>query len=171
MPPEGDSLRGSAVPTGNQAVDAVNIRRACGFDASALAFLAQDHAAFERSVASCDAEGLARALDAKPPLLFAWVAERTGEPVGYARATVDYSTWRATHYVHLDCLFVVESHRKRGVGGKLIDAIRRYAAERGLRSIEWQTPVWNCQAIQFYERFGAERLDKARFRMDVESGG
>lgn len=143
------------------------IRRASGDDAAAIAALAREHARFERGEACCGDAALRAALDAAPSLLLGWLATHDKEAIGYATATIDFSTWRAALYLHLDCLFVRAEWRGRGIGARLVEAAARHAGTLNVEIMEWQTPGWNRDAIRFYERLGAARADKARFRLDV----
>lgn len=139
------------------------IRRAVGADAPTLAELATEHADYERSSAHPDARALGAALDAAPVGLWAWLAEEGGYPVAYAAVTEDFSTWRAEAFLHLDCLFVRATHRSRGIGAALFRQVLAHARERGITTLEWQTPSWNAGAIRFYERLGGKHALKARF--------
>ncbi|HEY1773699.1 MAG TPA: GNAT family N-acetyltransferase [Gammaproteobacteria bacterium] len=137
------------------------IRRVSGDDAPALAGLVAEHAGYERSEARPEVTRLSQALSAGR--LTAWMAEADGEPVGYAAVTEDFSTWRSEPFLHLDCLFVRERYRGRGLGAALFRQAERHARESGVSCLEWQTPSWNADAIRFYERLGARYALKARF--------
>ena len=125
--------------------------------------LIAEHAEYEHSKAQPDIAELAKALDGNR--LLAWIAESGSEPLGYAAVTEDFSTWRAEPFLHLDCLFVREPHRGRGVGADLFRQVQRHAKERGVQSLEWQTPLWNDGAIRFYGRMGGLYAMKARFAL------
>lgn len=145
----------------------VDVRRALPSDAKVLLPLIREHAAFERSAASCTMETLRAALSGEPPRLIAWIAEQSGEPLGYAAATVDFSTWSGLPYLHLDCLFVRSEHRGAGVGAGLLRTARNLAASNGIVEMQWQTPEWNEDARRFYVREGALAARKFRFRQAV----
>jgi hypothetical protein len=55
-------------------------------------------------------------------------------------------------------LFVLPSHRGRGIGLGLMRALARIALERGCRRFQWQVLDWNTPAIRFYESLGARVL-------------
>lgn len=147
--------------------DRFRIRPATGADAKAMLPLICSHAAYEQGRASVSEAALRSVLDGTPAVLAAWVAIHDGELVGYASATVDFSTWTGRPFLHLDCLFVQDSCRGLGVGTKLLAAVRIHAAERQLGEIQWQTPDWNEGAIRFYRREGASFLPKTRFFLPV----
>ncbi|MEE8612363.1 MAG: GNAT family N-acetyltransferase [Sphingomonas aquatilis] len=125
--------------------------------------LIRSHAAYEGGQASVTEAALRSALDGTPPVLTAWVATEVDVLVGYASATVDFSTWAGRSFLHVDCLFVEDRSRGLGVGAKLLAAVRAHAATHDLEEIQWQTPAWNEDAIRFYRREGATSLPKVRF--------
>lgn len=142
------------------------IRRATPADAETLLPLIRDHARFERASADCSLEGLQAVLRA-PSRLLAWLAFERDGAVGYATATVDVATWSARPFLHLDCLFVADEFRSRGVGLALMKQAAAEGAATGCTHMEWQTPSWNAAAVRFYRRQGARGLAKLRFRLDV----
>lgn len=145
----------------------VDVRRALPSDVDALLPLVREHAVFERHMASCTVETLRAALSGKQPRLIAWIAEQASDPIGYATATVDFSTWSGQPYLHLDCLFVGPDHRGAEIGAELLRTVRSYAAVQGITELQWQTPDWNEDAQRFYVRQGASSARKHRFRLAV----
>ena len=138
-------------------------------DLDQLVDLCAAHAAFERSTLPApNANRLVAALFDAPARLFAWVAVDTHRQLaGYASATIDYSTWWASDFIHLDCLYVREGMRGQSIGHRLLSAARDYALSRGLKQMQWQTPDWNIDAQRFYERFGPRRSTKVRYALDL----
>jgi GNAT superfamily N-acetyltransferase len=107
-------------------------------------------------------------LFSSPARLHAWVAvDEQGCLVGYATATLDYSTWMAREFMHLDCLFVSEQMRSRGVGAQLLGSVCDHARKIGITEVQWQTPQWNADAQRFYERVGAAPKPKVRFTLNL----
>jgi GNAT superfamily N-acetyltransferase len=145
------------------------VRPATSADLPALAALCAAHAAYEQAAPVPDdlAARLEPALFSTPPQAWCLLACRGGEPVGYASYSLEFSTWNANHYVHLDCLFVHERHRGGGLGRRLLDAVSLAAAGLGAGEVQWQTPEWNVDAIRFYGRTGAQRRSKVRFVLPV----
>lgn len=139
-------------------------------DLDALIDLIADHAAFER--AEVDRNHLRGAL---PHHIFGeevraiiLVAVEGRDIVGYLSASTEFSTWKAAEYLHMDCLYLTPDCRGKGAGRMLMDAAARFAHERGLGWMEWQTPDWNADAIRFYARLGAVAKSKVRFSLAVE---
>jgi GNAT superfamily N-acetyltransferase len=95
------------------------------------------------------------------------IAERDGVAVGFALFFPTYSTWRGTPGIHLEDLFVVEAHRRRGVGRALVRRLAALARERGCARLELAVLDWNAPAIAFYRALGAEPLAEwTLFRVD-----
>ena len=142
-----------------------HFRKAAASDATSILEMVRAHAAFERGTASLSLDDLKAILstDSLPTHLL--VADMGNALVGYAAVTFDFSLWRGRTYGHLDCLFVAASARGRGIGKQLLDAAMQIAQTEGVDRLEWQTPVWNSDAIRFYLQTGALGITKQRFVM------
>ena len=150
---------------------AVRVRRASGADIALLLPLCVEHAAFERLPHDPERAGaaLAVALDARPAPLHAWLAACGGETVGYATASLDFSTLSALRYLHMDCLYVREAWRGRAIGRQLFASLRAFARASGCRQVQWQTPEWNAAAARFYVRLGARETRKRRYLLPLDA--
>src|SRR3954451_9943590 len=85
------------------------------------------------------------------------VAERDGRAVGYAMLTAGpgAATWDLSDRVAaMETLSVLPPERGSGVGAALIQAIRRWALKRGVRTISVGLAHTNVGAKRFYEREG-----------------
>ncbi|WP_339862846.1 GNAT family N-acetyltransferase [Thalassospira alkalitolerans] len=138
-------------------------------DMPTLINLIADHAAFERQ--QVDKAHLAHALpdcffgdDACARVL---VAECGGELVGYGTASVEFSTWRAACFLHLDCLYLAPQSRGFGLGTRMLAAFANVARAQNLGWMEWQTPDWNEDAARFYRRNDAVGQAKLRFSKQI----
>ncbi|WP_433515419.1 N-acetyltransferase family protein [Nonomuraea sp. CA-143628] len=160
--PRADGIVTAAPPTGS-------VRPAVPDDLPAVAALCTEHAAFERSgpVPADLADRLGPVLFSENPKAWCLVADRGGEVIGYATCSLEFSTWQAAAFVHMDCLFVAEPYRGEGWGRALLDAVQRSAEGRGIGEVQWQTPDWNVDAIRFYHRAGAQGASKVRFSLAV----
>jgi len=141
------------------------IREAQPGDLDAILALCRAHAEYERApivIGGWDERLRAAIFDGRPRLR-CLVAEAGTRIEGYATFTRDFSTWRATEYGHVDCVYVSEGSRGRGIGAALMKTIAREAAGFGIAHLEWQTPWWNLPAVRFYERLGATAMPKVRF--------
>jgi len=138
-------------------------------DLPSLIALCAEHARYERASydPSTKLDLLKDAIFTHPVRLFAWMAWKDGVPVGYATATVEFSTWAACNYLHMDCLFVEEQARGNAIGAKLLHMVKEQARILDLRELQWQTPDWNIDAMRFYARQGASAKSKQRFVLSL----
>ena len=83
------------------------------------------------------------------------VAEVDNKVVGIALFYNRFSTWKGKA-VHLEDLIVTQEHRGTGIGAALYNEVLLYAAQEGVRRIQWEVLDWNEVAIKFYEASGAE---------------
>jgi GNAT superfamily N-acetyltransferase len=147
------------------------LRPARAEDLDAVVDLCAEHAAFERAP-FCE-EQVRRALGpflfGEPPRAWCIVADVDSKLVGYATYSLEFSTWRAAEYVHMDCLFLKADYRNAGLGRQLLDRVGHAAIALGFEFVEWQTPSWNASAIRFYDRIGAVGNAKVRYRWKPET--
>jgi len=133
-------------------------------DEVALFALVQALAGYERleHAVTGSAEALGRHLFGERPVVEALLAEADGKAIGYALFFATYSTFLTRPGLFLEDLFVLESHRRAGVGRALLTEVRRLAEARGAGRLEWSVLDWNASAIAFYESFGAVLLPNWR---------
>ncbi|WP_416969741.1 GNAT family N-acetyltransferase [Streptomyces sp. 4F14] len=147
------------------------VRHARPADLPEVVRLVAEHAVYEKAAAP--PADLARRLEGllfgdSPARLRCLVAETDGgELAGYASCAPELSTWDGTEYLHMDCLFLRESHRGLGLGPLLMDAVVAEARALGLTEVQWQTPAWNTDAMRFYDRLGARGKDKVRYTLPL----
>lgn len=100
--------------------------------------------------------------------LFCFVASCSSDTIGYTTCAPQYSTWSAAKYLYMDCLYVEAAYRGMGIGKRLMQRVAEEARELGCREIQWQTPVFNKAAVQFYDAVdGTRRLRKLRYTWRV----
>ena len=97
------------------------------------------------------------------PHIYCLVVEEGGRLTGYSAFSKQYSMWEAMAYYYMDCLYLDEASRGKGIGFELMKRIKAMAHKDGCRLIQWQTPRSNVRAINFYKRIGAESFEKERF--------
>lgn len=144
------------------------IRPASPADVERIHELIVELAVFEREPNAVVAtpQQLQRALfdgDSTPsgqPALYAQVAEIDGRVIGMAIWFLNYSTWRGTHGIYLEDLYVTPDHRGTGVGTALMAELAKIAVERGYQRFEWWVLDWNQPAIDVYRKLGAEAMDE-----------
>ena len=138
--------------------------------ATVLRFV-RELAAFERepdAVVATEAM-LAGALFGERPAAEAVIAERAGEPVGFALFFHNFSTWQGRRGLYLEDLYVTPAARGAGVGRALLSHLAGLAVTRGCARFEWSVLDWNADAVGFYRALGAigmegwtvQRLDGA----------
>ncbi len=88
------------------------------------------------------------------------IAERDGEPAGFALFFRSYSTWTGRPGLYLEDLFVPERHRGHGVGKALLTRLAAITVERGWARMEWAVLDWNRPAQGFYHALGAAPKDE-----------
>jgi len=99
-------------------------------------------------------ERLTRVLKLETHCVF--VAERNGEVVGWTRGVEQ-------EMLELDCrceiwgLVVAENERGRGVGRRLVEAVEKWARDRGLENMSVRSNVVRPESHAFYERIGYTR--------------
>jgi len=145
-----------------------SIRPAVPGDEATLFRLIQSLAAYARlsHEVSGTAEALREHLFGARPAAEALVAEHEAdgarEAVGFALFFTNYSTFRTRPGLYLEDLFVVEAHRRHGVGRALLAEVIRTAEARGAGRLEWTVLQWNESAIAFYRGLGADVLPDYR---------
>ncbi|HEX6345506.1 GNAT family N-acetyltransferase [Umezawaea sp.] len=150
----------------------VPVRRIRPEDVPAVVGLAEELAEYERARADCHltVERLHDALFRPAPALFGHVAEVDGAVVGMALWFLNFSTWRGTHGIYLEDLYVRPSQRGSGLGRALLTELARECAANGYARLEWAVLDWNAPAIGFYKSLGAVPMDEwTVFRLTDEA--
>lgn len=140
------------------------IRNAVATDVPVIHAMIRELADYEQALheAKATEEQLHDALFGENPALFGLIAEddATGEPVGFAVWFRNFSTWRGTHGIYLEDLYVRPQARGGGHGKALLLELARIAVERGYSRVEWSVLDWNQPSIDFYKSIGAVPMDE-----------
>jgi GNAT superfamily N-acetyltransferase len=138
----------------------LQIRNATPADAALVLALIRDLALYEKlpDEAVATEDDIRAALFCESPKAFALIAERRGEPCGFALWFFNFSTFLGRHGVYLEDLFVKESYRGFGVGKALLARLAEIAVENNCGRLEWQVLDWNAPAIAFYKSLGATAM-------------
>lgn len=92
-----------------------------------------------------------------------------GEALGFASYSRLWPAAGADVSLFLKELFVREGHRRRGVGGQLLDAVEAAASTAGSSRLEWTGDADNAVALAFYEARGARQdHGKIFYRAEVQ---
>jgi GNAT superfamily N-acetyltransferase len=131
-------------------------------DVPALVGLVRELAEYEQALdeVRLTEQQLTASLFGEAPALFGHVAEVDGEVVGLALWFLNFSTWRGTHGIYLEDLYVRPEHRGSGLGRELLRTLAAVCAERGYSRLEWSVLDWNTPSIEFYKAAGAVPMDE-----------
>ncbi|ARF78752.1 GNAT family N-acetyltransferase [Kitasatospora aureofaciens] len=140
------------------------IRTAVVTDVPVILAMIRELAEYEKAPQEAVAteEQLRESLFGANPAVFGLIAEddATGEPVGFAVWFLNFSTWRGTHGIYLEDLYVRPAARGGGHGKALLLELARIAVERGYARVEWSVLDWNQPSIDFYKSIGAVPMDE-----------
>ena len=67
--------------------------------------------------------------------------------------------WKAGPEIHLINIAVHPDHRRKGVGGRLVDFLLQFARRHRMREIYLDVRTSNQSAIALYERHGFKKID------------
>lgn len=141
----------------------LSVRPATIDDVGLLRALIRELAEFEHELDHCVIEeaDLARDGFGPNPKFRALLAERDGQPAGYALFFGYYSTWAGPR-IYLEDLFVRPQFRGKGIGMELLAAVARIALQENCCGMRWEVLNWNQNAIELYKALGAEFHDECR---------
>ncbi len=130
-------------------------------DVAAVVGLVRELAEYEKAAdeVRLTEQQLHASLFGDSPALFGHVAEVGGEVVGMALWFLNFSTWRGTHGIYLEDLYVQPRHRGSGLGRELLRTLAELCVQRGYSRLEWWVLDWNTPSIEFYEAAGAVPMD------------
>jgi GNAT superfamily N-acetyltransferase len=140
----------------------VSVRPVRPDDVPAVVGLVRELAEYEKAAheVRLTEEQLTTALFGESPKLFGHVAVHDGEVVGTALWFLNFSTWRGTHGIYLEDLYVSPRHRGTGLGRELLRTLADVCVERGYSRLEWSVLDWNTPSIDFYRAAGALPMDE-----------
>jgi GNAT superfamily N-acetyltransferase len=155
----------------------VSVRPVRPEDVPAVVALVRELADYEKALheVQLTEEQLTARLFGAAPALFGHVAVADdgiapGEVVGIALWFLNFSTWRGTHGIYLEDLYVSPQHRGTGLGKELLRTLAAICVERGYSRLEWSVLDWNTPSIEFYKAAGAVPMDEwTVFRLTDEA--
>jgi len=147
---------------------AVSIRAATAEDADSIGAMAQEFAAYLRSLGdptpfAFDAEAFRRDGFGADPAFAGLVAELEGRAAGYLLYHPAYDVDRAMRLLHIVDLWVRPECRRSGIGRALMEAAAAKARAMEARELIWSVYIPNTLAARFYERLGAKTIDDLQF--------
>ena len=92
------------------------------------------------------------------------------QPVSFIIFYSSFSTFIGKPGIHIEDFFIKPEFRGKGLGKTIFKYLSTLALSRNCGKIEWYAAEWNENALKFYEKMGAQKLDKRKlFRLPVES--
>src|SRR5690606_24446566 len=84
------------------------------------------------------------------------IALADGEPAGcgYARIETSKHYLRHPQHAYLGFMYVTPEHRGKGINKQIINALKTWAAGRGISEMRLEVYVNNIRAIAAYEKVG-----------------
>jgi GNAT superfamily N-acetyltransferase len=150
----------------------VSVRPVRPDDVPAVVALVEELADYEKALheVRLTEEQLTDVLFGPSPALFGHVAEVDGQVAGIALWFLNFSTWRGTHGIYLEDLYVQPQHRGSGLGRELLRTLAAVCVERRYSRLEWSVLDWNTPSIDFYKAAGAVPMDEwTVFRLTDEA--
>ena len=150
--------------------ESITLRNIKKHEIGALVSLCEKHALYEQTLFTCKdkKERLTEALFQANAPLFCLVVAYEDKLIGYMTFMKQFSTWDASSYLYMDCLFIEEPYRCLGIGKQLLQRLKEEAKHLKCDTIQFQTPLFNTHAINFYKKNGALSKTKERFFLHVK---
>ena len=89
------------------------------------------------------------------PFAYFLLAEREGQPVGFALYYFRYSSFAGQPSLWLDDLYVDADRRSQGAGAALMRVLVQTAKDHQCTHIAWTADARNTRGLKFYDRLGA----------------
>jgi GNAT superfamily N-acetyltransferase len=140
----------------------MRVRPATPADVPTILRFVRDLAEYEREPDAVEATEpmLHDALFGTSAAAEAVIAERDGQPIGFALFFHNFSTWKGRRGLYLEDLYVTPEARGSGAGRALLAHLAGLAIDRGCARFEWAVLDWNAPAIGFYRAIGAVGMEE-----------
>ncbi|QEG02587.1 putative acetyltransferase [Stieleria maiorica] len=102
------------------------------------------------------------------PTSLVFLAFQADQPCGIATCFRGFSTFAAKPLINISDFYVVPSHRKRGIGRRLLRAIDDHAVASGCCKLTLEVQQNNARAREIYGQFG---FTQAVYAADAGGGG
>ena len=138
----------------------IKIRKAKKQDFKNVVDLINELAKFEK-LPPPDSSAVKRLKDdafGENPMFKILVAESENGIAGYAFYFFTYSSFRARKTLYLEDIFITESMRRSGIGKLFFQELLKISKKQKCGRMEWCVLDWNTNAINFYNKHGAEPL-------------
>lgn len=91
------------------------------------------------------------------------LAEKDGQPVGFAAISLAWTLEYGGKTAWLDELYVLATQRSAGIGNKLMDAVIAECQSLGCHAIDLEVEEEHERAEHLYQRKGFESLNRSRW--------
>lgn len=138
----------------------ISMRFAVAEDVPLILSFIKSIAEFEKlsHLVEADEATLLQSLFGDSPAAEVLLAFVDDQPAAFAVFFHSFSTFTGKRGLWLDDLFVKPEFRGMNVGKNLLKKLGAIAVERNCARFEWIVLDWNKNAIEFYEKTGAEIL-------------
>jgi len=128
-----------------------------------------DHVNLSHEVAA-SAEDLEKHIFDKAGFVEVLIGYYESQPVSFIIFYPSFSTFIGKPGIHIEDFYIKPEFRGIGIGKAIFKYLSDLALSRNCGKIEWYATEWNENALRFYEKMGAQKLDKRKlFRLSVES--
>ncbi len=121
---------------------------------------------YETSLPSSTTETTWRNLLNNDVSVYGFGAWKDGVLVGITHIVMHPTTWSSTACCYLQDLYVDELVRGQNIGRLLIEAIYRFADEKGCNHVYWKTQESNTDARRLYDKL-ANLTDMVQYRKNL----
>ena len=135
----------------------IHIRSCNPNDLATVHFLASEYASFDAKPTRADIEGLYQ----RNPEYFYVAEDESGKVLGfitgYERKGIPEEvlrTWKANRVGYIDLMAVDMSHRKMGIGTKLLDTLLDHFRTTGIDLVILDVPAEQVPAVNLYKKLG-----------------
>lgn len=136
----------------------IKIRKAKTDDLPQIIVLMREFAVFENLEDSffVTEEKLSEAFFGEKAFAKSLVAHSENEMIAFAIGFPVLKTFRGERSFYLEDLYIKPEFRGKGVGFEMLKAVAKLAKEENCVRMDWQALDWNVNALEFYEKIGAE---------------
>ncbi len=146
----------------------IKIRKASPSDLNALTqLLANQFDEHEIELAFSKLHSALETMLQNESLGFCLLAEKDGQPVGFAAISFAWTLEYGGKTAWLDELYVLPNERNAGIGEKLIDAVIAETKALGCKAIDLEVETEHQRAENLYKRKGFHLLSRRRWAKEL----